>query len=102
MKVQNTNQEPILFDQSTNAEQSIDFYSFNLSYTTSSDGSIEAGMNDTIIVPSQIFTNSYFYQHEIVEGKGATNWPNLTFYSDDENAENTDPRLYLYEFSELS
>ncbi len=49
---------------------------------TSPDSTIQAGMNNTIIIPSSIFTNSYFYQHEILEGGGATNWPNLTFYGD--------------------
>ncbi len=46
-------------------------------------------MNNTIIIPSSIFTNSYFYQHEILEGGGATNWPNLTFYGDNESSDNT-------------
>ncbi len=58
------------------------------SFTTFSY-SIESGMNNTIIVPSSIFTNSYFYQHEIAEKKGATNWPNLTFYGDNASADDT-------------
>ncbi len=72
-------------------EQSGGFCSFDFSCTTtpSSDGYIEAGMNNTILVPSSIFTNSYFYKHQIEEGNGATNWPNLTFYSDDSSADNT-------------
>ncbi len=70
--------------------QPIGFY-FTLSRTTtpSSDSTIEAGMNNTIIVPSQIFTNSWFYKNEIEGGNGAINWPNLTFYGDDASASST-------------
>ncbi len=66
------------------------YYVFILNTTKdSSDSTIQAGMNNTIIVPSSIFTNSYFYQHEILEGDGATNWPNLTFYGDNESSDST-------------
>jgi len=67
------------------------FHPLTFSQTSldSSDSSIESGMNNTIIVPSSIFTNSYFYQHEIVEGNGNESWPTLTFYGDDSSADST-------------
>jgi len=45
--------------------------------------------NPRIIVPSSIFTNSYFYKHEIEDGNGNESWPTLTFYGDDSSADNT-------------
>jgi len=85
------NFESLSFIPSFETEHPMDFYSFTLYYTTapSPNSSIESGMNNTIIAPSSIFTNSYFYQHEIEDGNGATNWPNLTFYGDNESSDST-------------
>jgi len=70
----------------------IEASSFDVTYmiaSSNSTHSIESGMNNTIIVPSSIFTNSYFYKHEIEDGNGATNWPNLTSYGDNKSSDNT-------------